>query len=79
MTAPLELYVREGCHLCEQFLLDLSLDFPSCLDSLRTLDVDADADLASEYGLRVPVLVAHGQVACEGLYDRDRVGSALGL
>ena len=79
MTAPLVLYVREGCHLCEQFLLELSLDFPSCLESLETLDVDADADLASEYGLRVPVLVARGRVACEGLYDRARVEAALGL
>jgi hypothetical protein len=79
VTVPLVLYVREGCHLCEQFLLELSLDFPACAEALETLDVDADVDLAVEYGLRVPVLVAHGRVACEGVYDRSRVEAALGL
>jgi hypothetical protein len=79
VTTALVLYVRAGCHLCEQFLLELSLDFPQSLDSLETQDVDTDADLASEFGLRVPVLTVHGQVACEGLYDRARVAAALGL
>jgi hypothetical protein len=75
----LVLYVREGCHLCEQFLLDFSLDFPARFEALRAADVDADPALAREFGLRVPVLVADGVVICEGIYDRDEVGAALGL
>ncbi|HET9693998.1 MAG TPA: glutaredoxin family protein [Steroidobacteraceae bacterium] len=79
MTTDLVLYVREGCHLCEQFLLDLSLDFPTVLATLRTADVDADPELATTYGLRVPVLAAAGVVVCEGRYDPAKVGTALGL
>ena len=75
----LVLYVREGCHLCEQFLLDFSLDFPSRLEALRLQDVDSDPALAREFGLRIPVLAADGAVACEGIYDRAKVGVALGL
>lgn len=79
MTATLELLVREGCHLCDEFLLDLSLDHPAVTAGVRTRDVDADAALAAEFGLRVPVLVVGGRVACEGRYDRDKVAAALGL
>jgi hypothetical protein len=75
----LVLYVREGCHLCEQFLLDFSLDFPTPFETLRALDVDLDPTLASAYGLRVPVLAADGAVVCEGTYDRAKVEAALGL
>ncbi|MGB7906126.1 MAG: glutaredoxin family protein [Steroidobacteraceae bacterium] len=77
--ATLELYVRAGCHLCDAFLLDLSLDHPGLLGALATRDVDTDAALATEFGLRVPVLAINGRVACEGRYDRDKVAAALGL
>ena len=79
MTNDLVLYVRDGCHLCEQFLLDLTLDFPSLLPALTTVDVDADPSLAAVYGLRVPVLETAGLAVCEGRYDRSRVAAALGL
>ena len=79
MTADWVLYIRDGCHLCEQFLVDLSLDFPELLDTLSTSDVDTDPALAATYGLRVPVLAAAGFPVCEGRYDRAKVGAALGL
>jgi hypothetical protein len=79
MSSDLVLYVREGCHLCEQFLLDLALDFPDLHSALCTVDVDTDPGLAASYGLRVPVLAAAGSAVCEGRYDRARVGAALGL
>jgi Glutaredoxin-like domain (DUF836) len=78
-TPVLILYVREACHLCEQFYVDFSLDFPSRVAGLVMQDVDTDPALAQAYGLRVPVLTADGQLVCEGRYDRARVGSALGL
>ena len=79
MTTDLVLYVREGCHLCDQFLLDLTLDHPDLPATLRTVDVDTDPGLATTYGLRVPVLAAAGRVVCEGRYDRSRVAATLGL
>ena len=71
------LYVRDGCHLCEQFLLELSLDLGPAVEVLQVVDVDRDADLAIRFGLRVPVLEAAGLVLCEGVYDAARVRQAL--
>jgi hypothetical protein len=79
MMPAVELLVRAGCHLCDEFLLELSLDHPSLGLAVQTRDVDGDAALARQFGLRVPVLRVDGQVACEGRYDRDRVASALRL
>lgn len=71
------LYVREGCHLCDEFLLELSFDLGADFGLLRVRDVDRDDELASRYGRRVPVLEARGEVLCEGIYDRARVREAL--
>ena len=78
-AAAIALYVRDGCHLCDEFLLDFSLDYPALLDILATHDVDAEPALVSEFGLRVPVLTIDGRVTCEGRYDRGKVAAALGL
>ena len=77
--AALELLVREGCHLCDDFLLELSLDQPALLPRLAVRDIDADEALATEFGLRVPVLRVDGRVACEGRYDRAEIAAALRL
>jgi len=77
--ASLVLYVREGCHLCEQFLLELSLDLGPGIERLRVVDVDHDVDLAVRFGLRVPVLELEGVVLCEGVYDGAGVRRALGV
>ncbi len=76
-VSGLVLYVRDGCHLCDQFLLELTVDLGVDVDQMRVLDVDHDCDLASRFGLRVPVLEAHGVVLCEGVYDGARVRQAL--
>jgi hypothetical protein len=73
----LVLYVREGCHLCDEFLVDLSLELGPAVSAVEIADVDRDAALAARYGLRVPVLEVAGEVACEGRYDAARVRSAL--
>jgi hypothetical protein len=71
------LYVREGCHLCDVFLVELMQDMgPSCA-SLVIVDVDGDPGPATEFGLRVPVLTVAGRVVCEGHYDSPRVRAAL--
>ena len=76
---PLRLYVREGCALCEEFLLELSLDLGARQADLALIDVDGDPQLAARFGLRVPVLEDGGAVVCEGRYDRERVRRALRL
>jgi len=77
LPARTVLYVRQGCHLCEQFLLELELEFGSAVEGLRVVDVDGDSELAARFGLRVPVLEVAGEVVCEGIYDAPRVTGAL--
>lgn len=77
--AALRLYVREGCHLCDDFHLELGLDLGPAVAGVTLVDVDSDPRLAALYGLRVPVLEAPGGIVCEGRYDRERVRQALRL
>lgn len=67
--SPLVLYVRQGCHLCDQFLVELLQDLGPAGERLAVVDVDSDTDLATRYGLRVPVLALDGTVLGEGRYD----------
>ena len=75
--AGLVLYVRDGCHLCEQFLVELSVDLGPAVEQLQVVDVDRDEELASRFGLRVHVRAAKGVVLAEGVYDGERVRRAL--
>lgn len=75
----LVLYLRQGCHLCDQFLLDLALELGPDVEQLRIEDVDRDADLAVRFGLRVPVLEFDGTVIAEAHLDAPRLRVALGL
>jgi hypothetical protein len=68
----LVLYVRERCHLCDRFLVELEIELGGATPTVRLVDVDTDADLALRYGLRVPVLEVDGVTAGEGVFDRDR-------
>jgi len=74
---PLVLYVREGCHLCDQFLVELAQDLGPAGEGLSVVDVDADEGLATRYGLRVPVLALGETVLCEGRYDPSGVPASL--
>jgi len=79
LPAGLVLYVRAGCHLCDQFLLEMSVDLGPQVEQLGVIDVDRDAELAVRYGLRVPVLALDDRVLCEAVYDAPGVRRALGV
>ena len=67
MTLPAGLVVlsREGCHLCEQMLLELAeLERSAAIPAVEVVDVDSDPALARQYGLKVPVLLLNGSVIC---------------
>ena len=67
MTLPAGLVVlsRDGCHLCEQMLVELAgLEHAGRIPAVSVLDVDSDAGLARQYGLKVPVLLLDGSVIC---------------
>ena len=59
--APVTLYTRAGCPLCDEAraLLDaLAADLGFAVEAV---DVDADADLRARYGWAVPVIAAGGE------------------
>lgn len=69
------LYVREGCHLCEEagVLLDEMLG----TDGWDAIDIDGDDDLLVRYAHRIPVLVVDGEERGELIITRPDVEGAL--
>ncbi len=59
------LYSRRGCHLCEHAEDMLAAHAPE----IAVIDIDASADLAREFGTRVPVVEVDGRVVIEGRFD----------
>jgi hypothetical protein len=67
MSLPAGLVVlsRDGCHLCEQMLLELAeLERTALIPTVEVVDVDSDPALARQYGLKVPILLLDGSVIC---------------
>ena len=56
---------REGCGLCDDMLHELAdLERAQALPPVTVVDVDSDAELARQFGLKVPVLLLDGSVIC---------------
>jgi hypothetical protein len=65
LPAGLVVLTREGCGLCEDMLHELAaLVQAGQIPDPQVLDVDADAERARRYGLKVPVLLLDGSVIC---------------
>jgi hypothetical protein len=69
------LYVREGCHLCED--AGVLLDDMLGADGWDAIDVAADDDLLVRYAHRIPVLVVDGKDRAELVITRPDVEDAL--
>jgi hypothetical protein len=69
------LYVRAGCHLCEEaaVLLDDMLG----TDGWDAIDIETDDDLLVRYGHRIPVLVVDGTERAELVITRPDIVDAL--
>jgi len=57
----LVLYMKPGCHLCEQAEADLARLRPHQPHTLELIDISHDAELMQRYGLRIPVLTVAGR------------------
>jgi ABC-type uncharacterized transport system ATPase subunit len=56
---------REGCGLCDEMLHALAdLELSRALPPVTVVDVDSDAELVRQFGLKVPVLLLDGSVIC---------------
>ena len=69
------LYVREGCHLCDDagVLLDEMLG----TDGWDAVDIATDDDLLVRFAHRIPVLVVDGRERAELIITRPDLEDAL--
>ena len=69
MAVQLTLYTRPGCHLCEDMAQALAELASTMSFSLRSIEIDGDAELERLYGTRVPVLMLADRLICEYFLD----------
>jgi hypothetical protein len=69
------LYVRAGCHLCEE--AGVLLDDMLGTDGWDAIDIETDDDLLVRYGHRIPVLVVDGTERAELVITHPDVVDAL--
>jgi hypothetical protein len=65
------LYVRDGCHLCED--AGVLLDEMIGRDAYTSVDIETDDDLLVRYGHRIPVLAVDGNDRLELILTRPDV------
>ena len=69
MTVRFEVYIRYGCHLCEEMIEHLNLLKNEYDFDISAIDITGKDDLEQQYGLRVPVLVWQQQEICHYALD----------
>jgi len=69
------LYVREGCHLCEE--ASVLLDDMLGSDGWDAVDIGTDDDLLVRYAHRIPVLVVDREERLELVITRPDLVEAL--
>ena len=70
------LYVRDGCHLCEE--ASVLLDDMLGTDGWDAVDIGTDDDLLVRYAHRIPVLAVDGEDQLELVITRPDLVDALG-
>ncbi|CAH2796595.1 MAG: Thiol-disulfide isomerase and thioredoxins [uncultured Paraburkholderia sp.] len=77
MAAPLTLYGRAWCHLCEDMRAALEPLLAEFGAQVEVIDVDTDPELEARYNEWGPVLVCDGFELCHYHLDVERVRAAL--
>ena len=77
MAARLELYTRNGCHLCTQMLEQARPIAARHGERIELVDIDADPELARRHHTRIPVLRLDGAEICHHFLDADALERAL--
>ena len=70
------LYVRDGCHLCEE--ASVLLDNMLGTDEWNAVDISTDDDLLVRYAHRIPVLAIDGEDRLELIITRPDLEAVLG-
>nr|WKF56802.1 hypothetical protein HUO10_001270 [Paraburkholderia busanensis] len=75
--APLTLYGRAWCHLCDDMRAALEPLLDEFGAQVEIVDVDSDPELEARYNEWVPVLLCDGVELCHYHLDVARVRAAL--
>jgi len=76
MPARPTLYVRHGCHLCEE--ASVLLDSMLGTNKWDAVNIEADDDLLVRYEHRIPVLALDGEDRLELMITRPDLEAVLG-
>jgi len=63
------MYSRHGCHLCDDMQESLAVCAVDLDFELDIIDIDADPELISEFGTKVPVLMHGNHEICHYFLD----------
>ncbi len=69
MSQELTVYIRTGCHLCEDMLQELQQRQAGLGFSLRIVDISGRPELEALYGTKVPVLTRDENEVCHYFLD----------
>jgi hypothetical protein len=65
----LTLYMKQGCHLCDDLRATLDELQPEYGFSIEEVDIAADAELFARYRYEIPVLLKDGREIARGRVD----------
>ena len=78
MQTQVTLYSRNGCHLCDEVLVQLQGLQQEHGFRLQEIDIDQDAELREKYNHHVPVVTVNGMEALRHRWSPRRFLDALG-
>jgi redox-sensing transcriptional repressor len=70
-------FLRAGCHLCEDALADLEALSGQEPFAVRTVDIERDDRLHARYLERIPVVAVAGEELCDFAVDAEKVLAAV--
>ncbi len=78
---PVAVFVRDGCHLCEQLLAELETfragRSPDAAFTVSVHDIEDREDWLAHYTAHVPVVVVNDEEVCHYFLDTDALEEAL--
>ena len=74
--ASIVVYSRQGCHLCEVLIEELSPMVRGRLE-LEIRDIDSDPEWHERFWQDIPVVEHGGEVICRHFLDRDAITGIL--
>ena len=72
----LQVYSRQGCHLCELLIEEL-LPLVHGTLVVEVRDIDSRPDWLAKFDIRVPVVEYQGRVICQYRLDRAAISELL--